>query len=73
LAAFQTVATSICQTFVAENQTAATIFLPNFGYQPNGLLLPQSMACHKYGYYQILAWQTMASNQTGPLSGRSQD
>jgi hypothetical protein len=41
-------------------------FCQNFGYQPNGVFLPQNMACHKCGYYQILAWQTMARNQSGP-------
>jgi hypothetical protein len=66
LAAIQTVAMSFCQTFVAANQTAAMFFLPNFSHKPNGVFLPQSMACHKYGYYQILAWQFLARNQTCP-------
>jgi uncharacterized protein YigE (DUF2233 family) len=64
LAAIQTTATNFCQTFVAANQTTATGG-QNFGYQPNGVFLPQNIACHKCGYYQTLAWQTMAENQTG--------
>ena len=67
MAANQTYATTFCQGFVAANQTAAILILPNLSRQSNYLFLPHIMASHTCSWYLTLDVANCGHKPNNPL------